>query len=106
LFTCFVTVGHLNKFYFCHKRIEKMRSDYGTNSYRDEFSNFLSRPYFRASAHASSHVLSRFSYRHNHRSYDFGSTLVTTHVLIIVIVSCVGPIFLLDALILTLSPNT
>jgi hypothetical protein len=32
--------------------------------------------------------------------------LVTAHVLIVVIVSCVGTIFLLEGLILTLSPDT
>jgi hypothetical protein len=32
--------------------------------------------------------------------------LVTAHVLIVVIVSCVGPVFLLEGLTLTLSPDT
>jgi hypothetical protein len=33
-------------------------------------------------------------------------TLVMTHILIMVIISCVGPTFLLDDLALTLSPDT
>jgi hypothetical protein len=33
-------------------------------------------------------------------------TLVTTHVLIVVIISCVGPVFLLEGLTLTLSRDT
>jgi hypothetical protein len=32
--------------------------------------------------------------------------LVTTHILIVVIISCVGLVFLLEGLTLTLSPNT
>jgi hypothetical protein len=33
-------------------------------------------------------------------------TLVTAHALIMVIISCEGPVFLLEGLILTLSPDT
>jgi hypothetical protein len=55
--------GHLNEFYFRRKRIEKRCLDYARNSYRDEFSDFPSRSYSRAS--------SRFSHGPNHRSYDF-----------------------------------
>jgi hypothetical protein len=32
--------GHLDEFYFYHKRIEKRRFDYAKNSYRDEFIDF------------------------------------------------------------------
>jgi hypothetical protein len=65
--------GHLNEFCFRHKRNKKRRFDYARNSYRDKFSDFLPHSYSRASPHTSSHVWSRFSYGHNHRSYDFGS---------------------------------
>jgi hypothetical protein len=57
--------GHLDEFCFRHKRIEKRRFDYGRNSYRDEFTNFLPRSYSRAP--------SRFFHGPNYRSYGFGS---------------------------------
>jgi hypothetical protein len=57
--------GHLDEFYFCHKRIEKRRFDYARNSYRDEFIDFLPRTSSRASPH--------FFHAPNHRSYGFGS---------------------------------
>jgi hypothetical protein len=65
--------GHLDKFCFCHKRIEKRRFDYARNSYRDEFSDFLPRFYSHALPRASSRTLSHFSHGPNHRSYGFGS---------------------------------
>jgi hypothetical protein len=54
--------GHLDEFYFRHKRIERRRVEYARNSYRDEFIDFLPRSYshipprfyFRASPHTSS----------------------------------------------------
>jgi hypothetical protein len=69
---CFCA-GHLNEFCFRCKRIEKMRFEYARNSYRDEFYYFLPHSYSRASAHTSSHALSRFSHGPNHRPYGFGS---------------------------------
>jgi hypothetical protein len=69
----FGRAGHLDKFCFRRKRIEKRHFEYATNSYRDEFLNFLPRSYSRALPHTSSHALSHFSYGHNHRSYGFGS---------------------------------
>jgi hypothetical protein len=57
--------GHLDEFCFCRKRIEKRCFDYARNSYRDEFIDFLTRSYSRAS--------SRFFHGPNHRSYGFGS---------------------------------
>jgi hypothetical protein len=57
--------GHLDEFYFRHKRMEKRRVNYGTNSYHNEFIDFLS--------HISSHTPSHFSHGPNHRSYGFGS---------------------------------
>jgi hypothetical protein len=35
--------GHLDKFYFHRKRMEKRHFDYARNSYRDEFIDFLPR---------------------------------------------------------------
>jgi regulator of replication initiation timing len=57
--------GHLDEFCFCRKRIEKRRFDYGRNSYRDEFTDFLPRSY--------SHALAHFFHGPNHHSYGFGS---------------------------------
>jgi hypothetical protein len=37
--------GHLDEFCFRHKRIEKRRIDYVTNSYCDEFIDILTRSY-------------------------------------------------------------
>jgi hypothetical protein len=62
---CCDRVGHLDKFCFWRKRMEKRRVDYARNSYHDEFIDFP--------PHFSSHAPSHFSYRPNHRSYGFGS---------------------------------
>jgi hypothetical protein len=66
--------GHLDEFCFWHKRMEKRRVDYPSNSYHDEFIDFL--------PHISSHAPSHFSHGPNHRSYSFGSresSLVPRH---------------------------
>jgi hypothetical protein len=65
--------GYLDEFCFRHRRIEKRRFDYTKNSYRDEFSYFLSRSFSHTSPHTSSRALSHFSHGPNHRSYSFGS---------------------------------
>jgi hypothetical protein len=65
--------GHLNEFYFCHKRIERSCFDYVGNSYRDEFSNFPPHSFSHASPRTSSHALFHFSHGPNHCSYGFGS---------------------------------
>jgi hypothetical protein len=65
--------GHLDEFCFRCKRIEKRPFDYARNSHRDEFFDFPSRSYYRASPCTSSHVVSHFSHGPNHRSYGFGS---------------------------------
>jgi hypothetical protein len=65
--------AHLDEFCFHHKRIEKRHFDYARNSYRDEFSDFPSRSFSRASPRISSRALSCFYHGPNHRSYDFGS---------------------------------
>jgi hypothetical protein len=57
--------GHLDEFYFRHKRIEKRHFDYARNSYRNEFIDFP--------PHTYSHAPSHFFHGPNHRSYGFGS---------------------------------
>jgi hypothetical protein len=57
--------GHLDKFCFRHKRMEKMHADYARNSYHNEFIDFP--------PHFSSRALSHFSHGPNHRSYVFCS---------------------------------
>jgi hypothetical protein len=59
-----VRTGHLDVFYFHHKRIEKIHFEYARNLYRNEFIGF--------SPHTSSRASSRFFYGPNHHSYDFG----------------------------------
>jgi hypothetical protein len=66
-------VGHLDEFYFHHKRIEKRHFEYARNSYRDEFFDFLPRSYSCASSHTFSRALSCFAHGPNHCSYGFGS---------------------------------
>jgi hypothetical protein len=73
--------GHLDKFCFWRERIEKKRSDYARNSYRDEFIDFPPRSYSqvpprfysRVLPRTSSRAFTQFSYGPNHRSYGFGS---------------------------------
>jgi hypothetical protein len=65
--------GHLDEFYFWCKRLERRHFEYARNSYRDEFFDFPSRSYSRASPHTSSRTFPQFSYGPNHRSYGFGS---------------------------------
>jgi hypothetical protein len=65
--------GQLDEFLFCHKRIEKRHFDNARNSYRDEFSNFLSHSYSHASPRTSSRALSHLSHGPSHHSYGFGS---------------------------------
>jgi hypothetical protein len=105
---------HLDEIYFWRKRMEKRHMDYARNSYRDEFINFPSHSYSRASPRTSSHALYHFSHGPNYRSYGFGSrensfcldALVMTHILIVVITSHVDMVFLLEGLTVTLSPDT
>jgi hypothetical protein len=106
--------SHLDEFCFWRKRIEMRRLDYARNSYRDEFIDFPSCFFSRASPHTSSYALFRFSHGPNHPSYSFVherttlclGALVTVHVLIVAIVSHVGPVFLLEDLRLTQSLDT
>jgi hypothetical protein len=65
--------GHLDEFYFRHKRIERRHFDYARNSYRDEFSDFLPRSFSHSLPRTSSRALPQFTHGHNHHSYGFGS---------------------------------
>jgi hypothetical protein len=102
--------GHLDDFCFHHKR----HFDCARNSYRDEFSEFLTHSYSCALPRTSSRSLSHFSHGPNHFSYVLVhertalclDALVMAHVLIMVIVSRVGLVSLLEGLTLTLSRDT
>jgi hypothetical protein len=73
-------VGHLDEFYFRHKKIERRRVEYARNSYRDEFIDFPPRSYSHIPPCSYSHALPRtfsralpqFAHGPNHRSYGFG----------------------------------
>jgi hypothetical protein len=91
VYTCMFCgrAGHLDKFCFRHKRIERRRVEYARDLYRDElfdlpphsYSRVLPRSYSRASSHTfsralprtSSRALPQFAYGPNHRSYGLGS---------------------------------
>jgi hypothetical protein len=81
--------GHLDEFYFQHKKIERRRDEYTRNSYHDEFTDFPPRSYShfpprfdsrdsprtfsRALPRSSSCTSHQFAHGSNHRSYGFGS---------------------------------
>jgi hypothetical protein len=75
VYTCMFCgrVGHLDKFCFQCKRIEKRRFEYDRNSYHDEVLDLPPHSYSRALPCTSSRTLPHFSYGPNHRSYGFGS---------------------------------
>jgi hypothetical protein len=94
--------GHLDEFCFGCKRLERRRSEYARNSYRDEFFDFPPRSYSRASPHISSRLflnsLMDLTIAHmilvHERTTLSLDALVTAHVLIVVIVSRIGLVFL------------
>jgi hypothetical protein len=102
LFACFVAVlVTWMSFCFRRKRVERRRLEYARDSYRDEFFDFPPRSYSRASPHTSSHVflsslmdltIAYMVLVHERTTLSL-DTLVTTHVLIVVIISCVGLVF-------------
>jgi hypothetical protein len=78
-----------------------MRFEYARNSHRYEFFEFPSRFYSRASPHTSSRALLQFSHVPivhmvlvHKRTVLCLDALVMTHILIVVIVFHVGPVFL------------
>jgi hypothetical protein len=106
--------GHLDEFCFRRKKIEKRHFEYTRNTYRDEFFDFPPRSYSRASPHTSSHAFPLFSYGPNHRHMVLVhertalriDALVMAHVLIVVIVPHVGPVFLQEGFAPILSQDT
>jgi hypothetical protein len=72
--------GHLDEFCFRRKRIMRRRVEYGRDSYRDEFIDFLPRSYSHVPPHFYSHAsprmfscaLPQFAHGSNNRSYGFG----------------------------------
>jgi hypothetical protein len=100
---------HLDEFCFRHKRIEKCRFDSARNSYRDEFSDFCLA--FSLALLLMLYLISLMNLIIAHmvlvheRTVFYLYALVTVHVLIVVIVSHIGPVFLLEGLTLTLSPD-
>jgi hypothetical protein len=81
---------HLDEFYFRHKRIEKRCFNYARNSYCDE----------------SMDLTIAHTILVHKKIALFLDALVTTRVLIVVIASRLDPVFLLEDLRLTLSPDT
>jgi hypothetical protein len=106
--------GHLDEFCFRCKRIEKRRFEYARNSYHAEFFDFPLRSYSHASPRTSSRALlispMDLTIVHmvlvHERIALCLDTLITAHVLIVVIVSFVGTVFLLEGLTPALSPDT
>jgi hypothetical protein len=114
--------GHLDEFCFRQKRIERRRVEYARDSYRDEFIDFPPRSYSHVPpcfySHASPHTfhvlclssLMDLTITHtvlvHERTALSLDALVTVHVLIVVIVSCVGLVFPLEGPSLTLNRDT
>jgi hypothetical protein len=95
--------GYLDEFCFCRKRMEKRCFDYAKNSYCDEFIDFP--PH--TSSRASSHFFMELTITHmvlvHERISLWLDTLLTAHVLIMVIIPRVGMVFPQEVPILTLS---
>jgi hypothetical protein len=102
--------GHLDEFCFHRKRIEKRCFDFARNSYRDEFSDFLPRSHL--ALLLVLYLISVIDLTTTHMVLVHERTtlcldaLVTAHILIVVIVSRVGLVYLLEGLTLTLGPDT
>jgi hypothetical protein len=100
-------VGHLDEFCLRCKRIERRRLDYARNSYRDVFSDFC---LILTLVLCLALLLMDLTMTHMVLVHDRTTlclnALVMTHILIVVIVFHVGPVFLLEGLTLTLSRDT
>jgi hypothetical protein len=106
--------GYFDEFCFHPKRIEKRHFDYARNSYRNEFTNFLPHSYSRAPprtllvlclASFMDLTIAHMFLAHE-RTTLHQDALVTVHILIVLVVSHIGMVFLLEGLTLTLSLNT
>jgi hypothetical protein len=84
--------GHLDEFCFHRKRIKKRRFDYVRNSYHDEFIDFLLILILLHLASLMDPTIAHMVLIHERTTLCL-DTLVTTHVLIMMIVSRVGPVF-------------
>jgi hypothetical protein len=119
VYTCMFCgrAGHLDKFCF-----QRRRHEYARNSYHDEFLDLSPRSYSRVSPHSYSHASPHIFYVlclgsptdltiahmvlvHKRIALSL-DVLVTTHVLIMVIVSHVGLVFLLEGPTPTSSRDT
>jgi uncharacterized protein YjeT (DUF2065 family) len=114
--------SHWDEFCFRRKKIEKMCLDYARNSYHDEFIDFPPRSYSRVApssySRASPHIflvlclvsLIDITITHmvlvHERTTLCLDVLDTAYILIMVIVSHVGMVFLLEGLTPILSPDT
>jgi hypothetical protein len=112
--------GHLDEFCFQRKRIERRRVEYARDSYRDEFIDFMPHSYSHVLPRSYSRVSSPTFYVlcltlllvpclsslidltiahmvlvHERTALSLDA-LVTTHVLVVVIVSHIGLVFLLE----------
>jgi hypothetical protein len=88
-------VGHLDEFCFHRKRMEKRHFDYARNSYRDEFIDFLPRTSSGASLISFMDLTIAHMLLIHERMALCLDALVMAYVLIVVIVPCVGTVFLL-----------
>jgi hypothetical protein len=107
--------GHLDEFCFWCKRIEKMRFDYARNSYRDEFIDFFCLDLILVVCLAFTIVLCLSSLMDltiahmvlvHERTILCLHALDTAHVLIVVIIPRVGPVFLHKSFTPILSRDT
>jgi hypothetical protein len=103
--------SHLDEFCFRHKRIKKRHLDYARNSYCNEFTDFrlililVPRLFLTLVLCLTSFMdlsITHMVLVHERIALCL-DTLVMAHVLIVVIVSHIGMVFLLESLTLTLS---
>jgi hypothetical protein len=106
--------GHLDEFYFRCKRLERRRFEYTKNSYRDELLDFclvLTLVLRLALLHAlflsslMDLTIAHMVLVHERTALSL-DTLVTAHILIVVIISHVGLVFLQEGFTPVLSRDT
>jgi hypothetical protein len=98
--------SHMDEFCFRCKRIEKRRLDYARNSYRNDFIGFCLILLLMLRLISFMDLTIAHIILVHERIVLCLDALVSAHVLIVVIVPRVGTIFLVECLILTLSPDT
>jgi hypothetical protein len=114
--------GHLDEFCFLRKRIERRRVEYARDPYRDEFIDFPPRSYSRVMPRFTlvfcltlllvlrlsslmDPTIAHMVLVHERTALSLDA-LVKAHVLIVVIISCVGLVFPLEVPLPTLSRDT